>query len=225
VEKRPRITAFDDFGVRTPSEKPPIKTRRELAHERGEVLPPEEDELTPAEVGSGVANGYGDAPGTPGASPFPAGGSVPSRPDAPNDGGYAPGDGGPGHGGGNGGNGNGNGYGAPGNGHGAPVHGHGRAGSYGGPGQPPPPAVAPNYGAPPDWRPATTPQGQSWPPPNWAQPPQQGGPQGPAQGGPWPGRGPGGGNGNGAHGNGAPGGANDPGAGEQRRGHDPEAGH
>jgi cell division protease FtsH len=26
VEKRPRITAFDDFGVRTPSEKPPIKT-------------------------------------------------------------------------------------------------------------------------------------------------------------------------------------------------------
>lgn len=226
VEKRPRITAFDDFGVRTPSEKPPIKTRRELAYERGEVLPPEEEERTPAEVGSGSANGYGDAPGTPGASPFPAGGPVPSRPDAPNDGGY-----GSGNGAGNG-NGNGNGYGAPGNGHGAPAHGYGRAGSYGGPGQPPPPAVAPNYGAPPDWRPATTPQGQSWPPPNWAQPPQQGGPQGPAQGGPWSGSGPGaGGNGsgsssgNGAHGNGAPGGADDSGAGEQRRGHDPEAGH
>lgn len=226
VEKRPRITAFDDFGVRTPSEKPPIKTRRELAYERGEVLPPEEEERTPAEVGSGSTNGYGDAPGTPGASPFPAGGPVPSRPDAPNDGGYGSG------------NGNGNGYGAPGNGHGAPAHGYGRPGSYGGPGQPPPPAVAPNYGAPPDWRPATTPQGQSWPPPNWAQPPQQGGPQGPAQGGPWSGPGTGGngsgnstgngtadGSGNGARGNGAPGGADDSGAGEQRRGHDPEAGH
>ncbi|WP_224387798.1 ATP-dependent zinc metalloprotease FtsH [Pseudonocardia sp. ICBG1293] len=236
VEKRPRITAFDDFGVRTPSEKPPIKTRRELAHERGEVLPPEQDERTPVEVGS--ANGYGDAPGTPGASPFPAGGPVPSRPDAPDDGGYGSGNGG--HGGGNGSGNGGNGHGAPGNGapgngapgngapghgapgngapgngYGAPAHGYGQAGSYGGPGRPPPPAVAPNYGAPPDWRPATTPQGQSWPPPNWAQPRHQGGPSsGPAPG-----------NGNGAHGGGTPGGAEDPGAGEQRRGHDPEAGH
>jgi cell division protease FtsH len=36
VEKRPRITAFNDFGERVPSDKPPIKTRGELAIERGE---------------------------------------------------------------------------------------------------------------------------------------------------------------------------------------------
>ncbi|MEJ8279560.1 ATP-dependent zinc metalloprotease FtsH [Pseudonocardia spirodelae] len=223
VEKRPRITAFDDFGVRTPSEKPPIKTPRELAHERGETWP-EPDERTPAPIGSGAANGYGDAPGTPGASPFPAGGSAPARPDAPDDGGYgtpnggtpnggaphhgAPGNGVPAHGGpAHGGpahGGPGNGYAAPGNGHPA------SPGPYAG--QQPPNAVAPNYGAPPDWRPATTPQGQSWPPPNWA-PPQQPGPQ--------PGHH---GNGAGAHGNGAPGGR-DTDAGDQRRGHDPEAGH
>ncbi|MGW4477531.1 ATP-dependent zinc metalloprotease FtsH [Rhodococcus triatomae] len=41
VEKRPRITAFNDFGGRTPSEKPPIKTPRELAIERGEPWPEE----------------------------------------------------------------------------------------------------------------------------------------------------------------------------------------
>ncbi|MDG3009310.1 ATP-dependent metallopeptidase FtsH/Yme1/Tma family protein [Rhodococcus sp. D2-41] len=40
VEKRPRITAFDDFGGRTPSDKPPIKTPGELAIERGEPWPP-----------------------------------------------------------------------------------------------------------------------------------------------------------------------------------------
>ena len=39
VEKRPRITAFNDFGDRVPSEKPPIKTPKELAIERGEPLP------------------------------------------------------------------------------------------------------------------------------------------------------------------------------------------
>ncbi len=39
VEKRPRITAFNDFGDRIPSEKPPIKTRAELARERGEPVP------------------------------------------------------------------------------------------------------------------------------------------------------------------------------------------
>ena len=33
-----------------------------------------------------------------------------------------------------------------------------------GPGPQPPNSVLPNYGAPPDWRPATTPSGQSWPP-------------------------------------------------------------
>ncbi|MDN5760355.1 MAG: cell division protein FtsH, partial [Tomitella sp.] len=40
VAKRPRITAFNDFGSRTPSDKPPIKTPGELAIERGEPWPP-----------------------------------------------------------------------------------------------------------------------------------------------------------------------------------------
>ena len=39
-----------------------------------------------------------------------------------------------------------------------------------GPGPHPPNAVLPNYGAPPDWRPATTPSGQSWPPPGQWEP-------------------------------------------------------
>jgi cell division protease FtsH len=40
VEKRPRITAFDEFGARLPSDRPPIKTPGELAIERGEPWPP-----------------------------------------------------------------------------------------------------------------------------------------------------------------------------------------
>ena len=40
VEKRPRITAFDEFGQRLPSDRPPIKTPGELAIERGEPWPP-----------------------------------------------------------------------------------------------------------------------------------------------------------------------------------------
>ncbi|KAA1248881.1 ATP-dependent metallopeptidase FtsH/Yme1/Tma family protein [Mycobacterium simiae] len=40
VEKRPRLTVFDDFGGRIPSDKPPIKTPGELAVERGEPWPP-----------------------------------------------------------------------------------------------------------------------------------------------------------------------------------------
>jgi cell division protease FtsH len=39
VEKRPRLTMFDDFGGRIPSDKPPIKTPGELAIERGELWP------------------------------------------------------------------------------------------------------------------------------------------------------------------------------------------
>jgi cell division protease FtsH len=39
VKKRPRLTMFDDFGGRVPSEKPPIKTPGELAIERGEPWP------------------------------------------------------------------------------------------------------------------------------------------------------------------------------------------
>ncbi len=41
VEKRPRITAFDEWGERLPSDRPPIKTPRELAIERGETWPEE----------------------------------------------------------------------------------------------------------------------------------------------------------------------------------------
>ncbi|MCG5431459.1 ATP-dependent zinc metalloprotease FtsH [Mycobacterium sp. MYCO198283] len=40
VKKRPRLTVFDDFGGRIPSDKPPIKTPGELAMERGEPWPP-----------------------------------------------------------------------------------------------------------------------------------------------------------------------------------------
>jgi len=39
VAKRPRLTIFDDFGGRVPSDKPPIKTPGELAIERGEPWP------------------------------------------------------------------------------------------------------------------------------------------------------------------------------------------
>ncbi|OBG03014.1 ATP-dependent zinc metalloprotease FtsH [Mycolicibacter sinensis] len=39
VAKRPRLTVFDDFGGRVPSDKPPIKTPGELAIERGEPWP------------------------------------------------------------------------------------------------------------------------------------------------------------------------------------------
>ncbi|MFT4199730.1 ATP-dependent zinc metalloprotease FtsH, partial [Gordonia sp. (in: high G+C Gram-positive bacteria)] len=41
VDKRERITDFNDFGGRTPSDKPPVKTPGELAIERGEPWPPE----------------------------------------------------------------------------------------------------------------------------------------------------------------------------------------
>ncbi len=40
VEKRPRITQFNDFGDRTPSNIPPVKTPGEIAKERGEPWPP-----------------------------------------------------------------------------------------------------------------------------------------------------------------------------------------
>ena len=39
VKKRPRITAFNDFGDGRPSDKPPVKTPGELAVERGEPWP------------------------------------------------------------------------------------------------------------------------------------------------------------------------------------------
>jgi cell division protease FtsH len=134
VGKRPRITEFNDFGGRTPSDKPPVKTRRELATERGEPWPPAEDKpptpvgTVPAPVpgqldlnnnGSGV-NGSGardGGNGQPQPGYGPAGGAPPP-------------------------------YGALGN-------DRNQGSSPDGP---------PYYGAPPGWTPGTTAPGQSWSP-------------------------------------------------------------
>ncbi len=115
VEKRPRITAFNDFGGRTPSDKPPIRTPAELAKERGEPWPPHaEPAAEPTPVGS--------FPGGAAPVPAPGGWGVPAAP---------------------------------------------------APAEPQRPNSVPhNYGAPPDWRPATTPSGQQWPPDGqWQAPP------------------------------------------------------
>ncbi|WP_232661560.1 ATP-dependent zinc metalloprotease FtsH [Pseudonocardia sp. TRM90224] len=82
VEKRPRITAFNDFGGRTPSEKPPIKTPAERAHERGEPWPPQiEPARDPAPVGSYPGGGNGVP--TPGPNGFPTGQQPQPAPGAP----------------------------------------------------------------------------------------------------------------------------------------------
>ncbi|MBB5807170.1 cell division protease FtsH [Saccharothrix ecbatanensis] len=66
VEKRPRITKFNEFGNRTPSDKPPVKTPAELAKERGEPWPPAiEDTLDDTLVQDAVPtppNGNGSQP-------------------------------------------------------------------------------------------------------------------------------------------------------------------
>nr|WP_083467387.1 ATP-dependent zinc metalloprotease FtsH [Kibdelosporangium sp. MJ126-NF4]CEL23283.1 Cell division protein FtsH [Kibdelosporangium sp. MJ126-NF4]CTQ94444.1 Cell division protein FtsH (EC 3.4.24.-) [Kibdelosporangium sp. MJ126-NF4] len=105
VEKRPRITAFNDFGERVPSDKPPIKTKGELAMERGEPWPPIQEEPEPTPVGA--VGGAKDLPKEANNGALPNG--LPSTP-----GPYVPPEGRP-----------------------------------GGP---------PHYGAPPGWRPATSPQ-------------------------------------------------------------------
>ncbi|HEY3750997.1 MAG TPA: ATP-dependent zinc metalloprotease FtsH [Pseudonocardiaceae bacterium] len=75
VEKRPRITEFNDFGGRTPSDRPPVKTRRELAIERGEPWPPIEDTpptpvgTVPAPVPGQLDLGSNNNGGTNGAHP------------------------------------------------------------------------------------------------------------------------------------------------------------
>lgn len=78
VKKRPKITTFDEFGDRQPSDRPPIKTPGELAIERGEPWPPPEPPKpvrpqpvpVPAGVPAGVTGpgGFGQYPG-----PVPAG--------------------------------------------------------------------------------------------------------------------------------------------------------
>ncbi|MGW6449038.1 ATP-dependent zinc metalloprotease FtsH [Lentzea sp. NPDC055074] len=50
VEKRPRITQFNDFGDRRPSDIPPIKTPGELARERGEPWPPVVEDVIEEEL-------------------------------------------------------------------------------------------------------------------------------------------------------------------------------
>ncbi|MBF6173200.1 ATP-dependent zinc metalloprotease FtsH [Nocardia blacklockiae] len=82
VDKRPRITAFNDFGERVPSDRPPVKTPRELAAERGEPWPDEQEQAVQRAAAQPVpANGYPPEPGY--AAPQPGYG----RP-APQPGGY-----------------------------------------------------------------------------------------------------------------------------------------
>ncbi|NMO89112.1 ATP-dependent zinc metalloprotease FtsH [Actinomycetospora sp. TBRC 11914] len=152
VTKRPRITAFNDFGERTPSDRPPIKTRREIATERGEPWPPE-DERQPARVGA--SNGHAGQNGSTQAGPAQNGSTqngAPSGWGAPN----TPPVGTPAAGGSDqsrqGGDQSGRGAG----GWGIPdVYRTGNSSQ-------PPSSVPPNYGAPPGWTPATTPRGTSW---------------------------------------------------------------
>jgi cell division protease FtsH len=93
VEKRPRLTMFDDFGGRIPSDKPPIKTPGELAIERGEPWPQPAPEpafkaaiaatrdaaQAEADRATNGANGSHGAPGEPGESR----GGPPHRPTQP----------------------------------------------------------------------------------------------------------------------------------------------
>jgi cell division protease FtsH len=120
VEKRPRITAFNDFGGRTPSDKPPISTPAERAKERGEPWPPATGR-EPTPVGS-----YPGGNGTTAQQPYPGG--YPTGPQQS----WGP--------------------------------------TYPTQKSEKPKSVPHNYGAPPGWRPATTPAGQTWPPPEQQQP-------------------------------------------------------
>ncbi|MDQ3760695.1 MAG: ATP-dependent zinc metalloprotease FtsH [Actinomycetota bacterium] len=158
VEKRPRITAFNDFGGRTPSDKPPIKTAGELAKERGEPWPPPKPEREPTPVG--VLPGADDLPGgpphAPPGHPGPNGtGPHPGYPAGTANGGAA-------------------GHPAP----GQPPPGPTQVGlpPYSQPYPPPPRRSSgpPNYGAPPGWRPATEPPAPAWrpTPPGSSHPPQ-----------------------------------------------------
>jgi cell division protease FtsH len=151
VEKRPHITVFNEFGERTPSDKPPIKTPGELAIERGEPWPPPIEskpvpQPTPTPVGT-VAGG-GDLPGGP-----PYGSPDPnSNPYAPPSPGVHP----------NGGRPNG---GPNGTAHWPQAYGgqqpSGPSGGYQGGPSASGPSGPPNYGAPPGWTPATSPGGRS----------------------------------------------------------------
>ncbi|WP_433785770.1 ATP-dependent zinc metalloprotease FtsH [Actinomycetospora sp. CA-101289] len=155
VTKRPRITAFNDFGERHPSDRPPIKTRREQAVERGEPWPPAGERDERAAVRTAVGNGSGNGHavhGTNGAHGSHASGS---GPDAGS--GY---DAGSGHDGGS----------TPTPPAGLPstgipdVYRTGANGRRSADAGDKPSSVAPNYGAPPGWTPATVPHGTTWNP-------------------------------------------------------------
>ncbi|MDT7798445.1 MAG: cell division protease FtsH, partial [Actinomycetota bacterium] len=157
VEKRPHITVFNEFGERTPSDKPPIKTPGELAIERGEPWPPPEKEkpvLKPEPTPVGTAQGAGDLPGGP---PYPNSAPDPNaNPYAPPPPGAYPNGGRP-YGGSNGG--------PNGTSHWPQSYTGQTGGGY--PGGPAGQSGPPNYGAPPGWTPATSPggqPGQSWRP-------------------------------------------------------------
>ena len=161
VKKRPRLTMFDDFGGRVPSDKPPIKTPGELAIERGEPWPPPTPEPAfKAAIAEASKAAQADAQrnGTNGS-----------------------------HGNGNG-NGNGapaNGATQPD--YGAPAGWHAPGWPPGGPGQHPPAQSVPpgqyGYYPPPQAQP-----GQYPPPYGWAPPPQQAGHYPPYQPYPQPGQ-------------------------------------
>ncbi|MCU1687260.1 MAG: ftsH [Amycolatopsis sp.] len=165
VEKRPHITVFNEFGERTPSDKPPIKTPGELAIERGEPWPPPEPKplLQPVPTPVGTVPGGSDLPGGP---PY-------SAPD-PNANPYAPP---PAGGYPNGGRSNGGPNGA---GHWPQAYGGqqstGQSGGYQGGPSAGGTSGPPNYGAPPGWTPATSPTtpGQPWRPPGNPAPNEQG---------------------------------------------------
>ncbi|MFL6141845.1 MAG: ATP-dependent zinc metalloprotease FtsH [Labedaea sp.] len=151
VEKRPRITAFNEFGGRTPSDKPPIKSPGELAKERGEPWPPVREEA-PTPVGT--AAGGGDLPGGPPRSgqdsPGGNGAGPNGVPAAPRP------------------------YGTP------PLYPPPPGQGQGTPGHPVRAAGPPHYGAPPGWTPATTPSGYPHNP-GWAPPQNRPGQPGPGQ--------------------------------------------
>ncbi len=192
VEKRPRITAFNDFGGRTPSDKPPIKTAGELAKERGEPWPPVQTEPKPTPVG--VLPGAGDLPGGPphGAPGHPGpNGAGPHTP-AQQAGGRQAGDRQAGEA-----NGALPGHPAPGSAQaGFPYSRPYPSSPSREPGEPDsgqsPHAGPPNYGAPPGWRPATEPPAPAWQPvppsgppsgrPSQVPPAQQGRQAGPSDG-------------------------------------------
>ncbi|MGH3492873.1 MAG: ATP-dependent zinc metalloprotease FtsH, partial [Sciscionella sp.] len=144
VTKRPRITSFNDFGGRIPSDKPPVMTRAEIARENGEPWPPAEDEQpTPVAMVKSdeqLASAGDSAPRVPGGSHLPNGAGNNGSNPVPTGG----------HGGQR-----------PANQHGATNQGQDRRGAYS-----PGPAThgsgaqnsgPPNYGAPPGWTPATGP--------------------------------------------------------------------